>query len=446
MRKRIYMNMCALSCAILVVISIFVLFLFSNINHIMMKNQMESEAGDIAAALEHMEGEKVPLYLKQIADANVSRITLVEKEGTVLFDTKEKASEMGNHHARPEIREALKNGKSFDIRYSKTLRKQTYYATQRLSSGEVLRIAYVSKSLLALIISLAPYYFIVFALSVVLSLVVAWKMSNTIIEPINNIDIHNPETNFRYKEFNPLLVRISKYNDERKKNEKLRREFSANVSHELKTPITTISGYADLLRNGMVKSEDVEQFSEKIYKESERLINLVNDIIKLSRLDEKKVGIDVVSVKMDDLAHRVKESLHPVTDKYRVSFELDVDNVRITAVELMMEELLYNLCENAIKYNKPGGYVKLSIHKDLLNVFIEVSDNGIGIPKDCQNRIFERFYRVDKSHSKQIGGTGLGLAIVKHVVEYHEGRIDIDSDVGKGTKILVTLPVDSNVR
>ena len=446
MRKRIYMNMCALSCAILVVISIFVLFLLHNINHIMMKSQMESEVEDIAVALEYMEGENVPLYLKQISDTNVSRITLVAQDGTVIYDTKEKTSEMGNHRARPEIRDALKSGKAFDIRYSKTLKKQTYYATQRLSSGEVLRIGYESKSLFLLILSLAPYYFIVFALSVVLSLVVAWKMSNTIIEPINNIDIHNPETNFRYKEFNPLLVRISKYNDERKKNEKLRREFSANVSHELKTPITTISGYADLLRNGMVKPEDVEQFSEKIYKESERLINLVNDIIKLSRLDEKKVGIDVVSVKMDDLAYRVKESLHPVTDKYKVSFELDVDNVRITAVELMMEELLYNLCENAIKYNKPGGFVKLSIQRDLLNVFIEVSDNGIGIPKDCQNRIFERFYRVDKSHSKQIGGTGLGLAIVKHVVEYHEGKIDIDSDVGKGTKILVTLPVDSKVR
>lgn len=412
----------------------------------MMKSQMESEVEDIAVALEFMEVENVPLYLKQISDTNVSRITLVAQDGTVIYDTKEKISEMGNHRARPEIRDALKSGKAFDIRYSKTLKKQTYYATQRLSSGEVLRIGYESKSLFLLILSLAPYYFIVFALSVVLSLVVAWKMSNTIIEPINNIDIHNPETNFRYKEFNPLLVRISKYNDERKKNEKLRREFSANVSHELKTPITTISGYADLLRNGMVKPEDVEQFSEKIYKESERLINLVNDIIKLSRLDEKKVGIDVVSVKMDDLAYRVKESLHPVTDKYKVSFELDVDNVRITAVELMMEELLYNLCENAIKYNKPGGFVKLSIQRDLLNVFIEVSDNGIGIPKDCQNRIFERFYRVDKSHSKQIGGTGLGLAIVKHVVEYHEGKINIDSDVGKGTKILVTLPVDSKVR
>ena len=152
------------------------------------------------------------------------------------------------------------------------------------------------------------------------------------------------------------------------------------------------------------------------------------------------MGIDKVIVKLDDLAKQVKESLIPVTDKYKVSFELDVQKVRILAVELMMEELLYNLCENAIKYNKPGGFVKLSIRRDLLNIFIEVSDNGIGIPKDCQNRIFERFYRVDKSHSKQIGGTGLGLAIVKHVVEYHEGNIEIDSDVGKGTKILVTLP------
>ena len=406
----------------------------------MMKSQMESEVEDIAVALEYMEGENVPLYLKQISDTNVSRITLVAQDGTVIYDTKEKTSEMGNHRARPEIRDALKSGKAFDIRYSKTLKKQTYYATQRLSSGEVLRIGYESKSLFLLILSLAPYYFIVFALSVVLSLVVAWKMSNTIIEPINNIDIHNPETNFRYKEFNPLLVRISKYNDERKKNEKLRREFSANVSHELKTPITTISGYADLLRNGMVKPEDVEQFSEKIYKESERLINLVNDIIKLSRLDEKKVGIDVVSVKMDDLAYRVKESLHPVTDKYKVSFELDVDNVRITAVELMMEELLYNLCENAIKYNKPGGFVKLSIQRDLLNVFIEVSDNGIGIPKDCQNRIFERFYRVDKSHSKQIGGTGLGLAIVKHILIKLDATISLRSEPGEGTEITVSFP------
>ncbi len=445
MRKRIYMNMCALSCAVLVVISVFVLILFYRTNGIMMKKQMVNEAQDLAVALEYMDGHTAMQYVKQVALENNSRVSLIAKNGTVLYDTRQKASEMGNHIDRPEVKGALKNGSAFDVRYSNTLRKQTYYATKCLPSGEVLRIAYVSKSLFGLLLSIAPFYFIIIALCVVLSLIVAWKMSNSIIEPINNINIHNPETNFRYKEFNPLLVRISKYNDERKKNEKLRREFSANVSHELKTPITTISGYADLLRNGMVKPEDVEHFSEKIYKESERLINLVNDIIKLSRLDEKKVGIDVVSVKMNELAERVKESLHPVTDKYRVSFELDVDNVRIAAVELMMEELLYNLCENAIKYNKPGGYVKLKIRKDLFNIFIEVSDNGIGIPKECQNRIFERFYRVDKSHSKQIGGTGLGLAIVKHVVEYHDGRIEIDSDVGVGTKIVVILPLNSKV-
>lgn len=440
MRKRIYMNMCALSCVILVVLSFFVLILFYNVNRIMMENQMENEAEDIAVALEHMDENNVPVYLNKIAEENESRITLVDTDGTVLYDTKEDASTMANHLNRPEVKEAFEKGHAFDVRYSNTLQRQTYYASEKLSSGKVLRLAYVSESLLTLVLRLAPYYIIVFLLVVVFSLIVAWKMSNTIIEPINNIDIHNPETNFRYKEFNPLLLRISKYNDERKKNEKLRREFSANVSHELKTPITSISGYADLLRNGMVKPEDVEVFAEKIYKESDRLINLVNDIIKLSRLDEKKVGIDKVIVKLDDLAKQVKESLIPVTDKYKVNFELDVQHVRILAVELMMEELLYNLCENAIKYNKPGGFVKLSIHRDLLNIFIEVSDNGIGIPKDCQNRIFERFYRVDKSHSKQIGGTGLGLAIVKHVVEYHEGNIKIDSDVGKGTKILVTLP------
>ncbi|SET24988.1 sensor histidine kinase [[Clostridium] polysaccharolyticum] len=445
MRKRIYMNMCALSCAILMVISVFVLVLFHNVNHIMMEKQMKSEVEDIAIALEHMNSKEVQRYLESISKENDSRITVVAKDGTVLYDSKEKASQMGNHKDRPEIKEAFTHGSSFDVRHSKTLNEQTYYASQCVKSGEAVRIAYVSQSLLSLVISLTPYYFVVFAFIMVLSLVVAWKMSNTIIEPINNIDIHNPETNFRYKEFNPLLRRISKYNDERKKNEKLRREFSANVSHELKTPITTISGYADLLRNGMVKAEDVEHFSEKIYKESERLINLVNDIIKLSRLDEKKVGIDVVSVKMNELAMRVEQSLQPVTDRYKVKFDLDIENIRITAVELMMEELLYNLCENAIKYNKPGGFVHLRIKRKQEKVVIEVEDNGIGIPKDCQNRIFERFYRVDKSHSKQIGGTGLGLAIVKHVVEYHEGKIDIDSDVGIGTKIMVTLPAETKV-
>lgn len=440
MRRRIYINMCAISCVILLVISIFVVFLLYHISGRQMEQQMKSEAEDITVALEHMNDQEIYAYLEEITKNNDSRITLIDVDGTVLYDSEEEIETMSNHLNRPEVKEAFENGSSFDVRHSNTLDNQMYYVTSLLSTGQVIRLAYVSESLFTLLVKIAPYYMGVIILIVVATLVVAWKMSNSIIEPINNIDIHNPETNFRYKEFTPLLLRISKYNDERKKNEKLRREFSANVSHELKTPITSISGYADLLRNGMVKSDDVEQFAEKIYKESERLINLVNDIIKLSRLDEKKVGIDKGIVKLDEVAHRVQESLILVIDKYKVRFELDVEPVRIMAVELMMEELLYNLCENAIKYNKPGGYVKVTIRQDLLNVFITVSDNGIGIPKDCQNRIFERFYRVDKSHSKQIGGTGLGLAIVKHVVEYHEGHIEIDSDEGVGTNIKVILP------
>ena len=350
MRKRIYVNMCAISCGIVFVISILVVFLLYHVNGIQVENQMKSEVEDITVALEYMNKENIPSYLKKITEANSSRVTIIDTGGIVLYDSQEEVANMVNHLNRPEVKEALEKGNSFGVRYSNTLNNQMCYATALLSTGEVIRLAYVSPSLFSLLLKWAPYYFIVIILIVSATLVTAWKMSKSIIEPINDIDIHNPETNFRYKEFTPLLLRISKYNDERKKNEKLRREFSANVSHELKTPITSISGYADLLRNGMVKSDDVEMFAEKIYKESERLIHLVNDIIKLSRLDEKKVGIDKVIVNLDDLAHKVKESLILITDKYKVRFELDVEPVRVKAVELMMEELLYNLCENAIKF------------------------------------------------------------------------------------------------
>lgn len=439
MRKRIYLNMCALACIMLVLSSVLMMYLFWDYSKGQIKRQMASEAEDISMALPHIEANVIEQYVKSIASKNKSRITIVAKDGTVLYDTQKDVEHMGNHLGRPEISGAAENGVFFDVRYSKTSKSQTYYYAVRLSSGEILRLAYIIRNKFWAFKNVVPVLLFAFVLMMIFSLTMAWKMSNAIIKPINNIDIHNPETNFEYKEFNPLLRRISKYNDERKKNEKLRREFSANVSHELKTPITSISGYADLLRNGMVKSEDVELFAEKIYKESQRLINLVNDIIKLSRLDEKRVGIERELIRLDTVADHVRESLIPVTDKYRVSFEMDVEQVKFLAVEIMMEELLYNLCENAIKYNHPGGYVKLSIHQQGDKVVIRVSDNGIGIPKDCQNRIFERFYRVDKSHSKQIGGTGLGLAIVKHVVEYHEGIIDIDSDVNQGTTITVTM-------
>lgn len=431
--------MCILALGVLVVTSVLVFAMFSRMNKFQTKEQMSNEIEDISAALMHMNENEIYKYISEVAEKNNSRITIISKDGAVLYDTKDEPSVMENHRERREVMGAMKYGKSFVIRYSTTTKMRTCNYAVRMNDGSILRISYVFDNIYKMVQQIIPLILVVFIVVIFFALLMAWKMSNKIIEPINGIDIHHPQTDFIYKEFNPLLKRIGKYNNERTKNEKLRREFSANVSHELKTPITSISGYAQLIQNGMVKPEDVEVFAGKIVKESDRLIHLVDDIIKLSRLDEKKNELDKVIVDFRDLCTKVWESLQPVADKYKVNFEIDVNSVRYIAVELMMEELIYNLCENALKYNKPGGHVKLSVRRDGQFVYIVVEDNGIGIPKECQSRIFERFYRVDKSHSKQIGGTGLGLAIVKHVVEYHEGKIDIESEENVGTKITVTL-------
>ena len=264
-------------------------------------------------------------------------------------------------------------------------------------------------------------------------------MTASIVKPINNLNIQEPEKNFVYEELSPLLERIQKQNSEQKKNEQMRREFSANVSHELKTPLTSISGYAELIQNGMVKAEDIPAFAGKITKESARLLALIEDTIKISRLDEKRIMIDKERINLLEVAKDVRERLLPLAAKNRIDIRVTGEPVYRMAVEQMIDELMYNVCENAMKYNKPGGKVVIHISKSGEKGKITVTDTGIGIPKAHQERIFERFYRVDKSHSRQTGGTGLGLAIVKHVVEYHDGTIQLDSEEGHGTVMTVVI-------
>jgi len=439
MRKRIYLNMCILALGVLIVTSVLVSLMFYRMNKVEIRKQMSNEASTIASALIRMEQEDILDYIQNVSRDNKARITIMEQDGQVIYDSTYNPVKLENHICRPEVAEAVENGEAFEIRTSVTMKKRTSNYALKMDNGTILRISSRYVSVREKITEFIPLIVVVFICVIILALGMAWKMSQKIIEPINNIDIHNPQTDFVYQEFYPLLKRIGKYNKERTKNEKLRREFSANVSHELKTPITSISGYAQLIQNGMVQPEDIQVFAGKIVKESDRLIHLVDDIIKLSRLDEKKNELDKVMVDFKEVSYKVWESLQPVAERYKVKFEMSVENVRHSAVELMMEELLYNLCENALKYNKPGGFVLLTIEGRGDNVYLEVKDNGIGIPKECQSRIFERFYRVDKSHSKQIGGTGLGLAIVKHVVEYHEGNIEIESEINEGTTIMVTL-------
>ena len=222
--------------------------------------------------------------------------------------------------------------------------------------------------------------------------------------------------------------------------ERLRREFTANVSHELKTPLTAISGMAEIIKDGIVKPEDVNGFASDIYRESQRLIALVEDIIHLSRLDEGGDGLKMEPVDLLELARQTARRLEPVARRAEVAMEVKGSPAQITGVPAVLDEMVFNLCDNAVKYNRAGGSVTISVEPGEHETVLTVQDTGIGIPDQDRDRVFERFYRVDKSHSRQIGGTGLGLSIVKHAAALHDARIDLDSTLGKGTTIRVSFP------
>ena len=259
------------------------------------------------------------------------------------------------------------------------------------------------------------------------------------IRPINELDLNVPLENEMYEELTPLLKRIDEQNKQKDAIADMRKEFSANVSHELKTPLTSISGYAEIMKNGLVKPEDMKVFSERIYNEASRLITLVEDIIKLSKLDEGAIEVEKEDVDLYELTREIVSRLAPQAESRNVHLEVTGENVIYHGVRQILDEMIYNICENAVKYNKKGGSVSVWVGATLKGKKVIVSDTGIGIPKDQQERIFERFYRVDKSHSKETGGTGLGLSIVKHGAIMHNAQIHVESEEGKGTKMEITF-------
>ena len=480
-------------------------------------------------------------------EADRFRVTWIDADGTVLFDTQVDQTTMENHADREEIQEAFETGSGSAVRNSSTLTEQTYYEARRLTDGTVLRISTNQASAWALMMDLLWPIILIAVLAIGLSLILARRMAKNIVEPMNNLDLEHPLSNDTYEELSPLLRRINQQhlqidaqmrklqhktdefiqitshmqeglvvldketrirsinsaamkvfgtevpcvgssffqvnrsnplrqalNDaldrghgsviqelegriyrfdmssiqsdgnllgavilavdvtESQNAEQMRREFSANVSHELKTPLQGIIGSAELLESGMVKPEDTSRFVGHIRKEASRLVNLIEDIIRLSQLDEG-VEIPAEQVDMRQLAEDVKEILVPSAVEKQVSISVSGAGFTVMGVRRMLHEVVYNLCDNAIKYNVPGGSV--TIHAE--NNRLVVSDTGIGIPAEHKERIFERFYRVDKSHSKASGGTGLGLSIVKHAVQYHHGIITLQSELSKGTTISV---------
>lgn len=498
-------------------------------------------------------------YLDGLDSEN--RVTWVAADGTVLFDSSTDSAAMENHGNREEIREAQENRLGAATRYSSTLAEQTLYSARRLSDGTVIRLASSQRTVWLLLLSMVQPILVILVLALLLSVVLASRLSRSIIRPIAELDLEHPEDCDAYDELAPLLTRIKRQNDtikqqmgqlqqkqtefsaltenmaegfllldrqgrvlshnpgalrllgaeepvgevnalflnreehfrqavdevleghrsrqvlqmngrccqlladpvwkdgepagavlvlmdvtEQEKREELRREFTANVSHELKTPLTAISGIAEIMQGGMVKPEDIRDFAGDIYQEARRLIALVEDILRLSQLDEGAESLEREPVELLALSQEVARRLEPAARSAGVSVEVCGAPVQVQGVRRVLDEMIYNLCENAIKYNRTGGRVTLTVGQGAEGPEVTVADTGIGIPPEDQSRVFERFYRVDKGRSKREGGTGLGLSIVKHITAKYSGQITLVSRPDEGTSIRVTLPVTEEDR
>ena len=519
---------------------------FSNIQ----KDKLADEL-DIAASAVELYGTD---YLKNI-DSERYRITWIQADGKVIYDTQAGADSMENHADRQEVKQALAEGEGSSSRYSDTLMEKTSYYARLLDDGSVLRVSTTYATAGLLVLGMLQPILVVLIAALVLSGILARRISKRIVEPMNSIDLDRPLENDTYEELSPLLNRINQQHKEiemqmrylkqrtdeftqitesmkeglilldnkgnvlsineaaqniletdsscigqnflsiersrsinhaiakafedghseeyaeyagreyqidisriesdgdivgavllafditeQQNAQRNRREFTANVSHELKTPLQGIIGSAELIENGMVKPEDMPRFIGHIRKEASRLVTLIEDIIRLSQLDE---GRQMPSEQVDlfELADEVKSVLEGACEAKHINMKLMGEHVSIDGVKRLLYEIIYNLCDNAVKYNNEGGIADIDISSDEKNAYITVRDSGIGIPQDQQERVFERFYRVDKSHSKESGGTGLGLSIVKHAVSYHNGTVSMKSEPGNGTEIRVSIPL-----
>lgn len=549
MTGKLFRNSMAVAVTVMVLsIALFMGMLYQHFTDQIM-GELQTETQLVAQGVE-VEGLN---YLQGMESRN--RITWVAGDGTVLYDSQADASKMENHADREEIRQALENESGTAQRYSATLAQQTLYAAQRLSDGSVIRMASAQQTVVVVLLSMIQPILLILGIALIISAVLASRMTRGIIRPIVSLDLEHPENCDTYQELVPLLTRVKRQNEtiqrqmaqlsqqqqefsaltenmsegfllldrrgrvlsynsgalsqlgaqppkgevnvlvlnrsegfqravddalegrkscqmihqggrwcqvlanpvlrdgeqagvvmvlldvtEQEQREELRREFTANVSHELKTPLTAISGIAEIMRGGMVKPEDIEDFAGDIYQEAQRLIALVEDIIRLSRLDEGEGGLEREDVDLLKLSDQVVHRLEPAARKQDVALKVTGRSVKVHGVASVLEEMLYNLCDNAIKYNKPGGRVTVTVDYLGQDAQVQVEDTGIGIPQEDQSRVFERFYRVDKSHSKEIGGTGLGLSIVKHGAALHDGQVRLESTPGRGTKVTLVMP------
>ncbi len=533
------------------------IFLIMGILHGIFENQLEDqlqkETAFVATAIEN---EGISYFDNLSKDGD--RVTLIDKDGTVLADSQVDVSKLENHGDREEVKQAETEGRGQSVRYSSTMTEKTVYYAQKLDNGQILRISADQFTIVTILLGISQPIAIVVIAAIVLSLILSTNVAKHIVEPINDLDLDEPMENTVYDELSPLLRKIAHQNstieeqlkearqkqeefriitdnmsegfividnqmkiltynaaalklfgaeqktpenilalsrskpfrdaiyksldgehsqaemttDERvysiisnpvydteqevigavivviditeiSRRELLRREFTSNVSHELKTPLTSISGFAEIMKSGGTDEATVVDFSRSIYDEAQRLISLVSDIIKLSELDDGTIEYEPETVDLYTLSLEIASRLSPQAQEKKIHFTVNGEKAEITGVRKILDEIIFNLCDNAVKYNRSGGDVKVSVKNSADTVTVIVSDTGIGIPTVQQDRVFERFYRVDKARSKSIGGTGLGLSIVKHGVMYHNAQISLESKENEGTTVVINFPKQS---
>ena len=366
------------------------------------------------------------------------RVTWIDPDGTVLYDNDASVTELENHADRPEILEAYEKGEGESVRRSDTMNQNTFYYAVLLDNGTVLRVSVDAVSIWSVFLTTAPIILIIVLAIIIFCIALSHMLTKQLIRPIETMAANIEDTSIEpaYRELVPFANMIRQQHTDILSAAKARQDFTANVSHELKTPLTAISGYAELIENGMVGEEQEKHFLQEIRKNSDRLLSLINDIIRLSELDrtENQPSFEVI-----DLYDTVEECMDALTvnaQKRLVTLSFEGEHANIRGNREMIRELTDNLVQNAIRYNKENGKVLVRVTGGSTPSLI-VKDTGIGIPIEDQKRIFERFYRVDKSRSKATGGTGLGLAIVKHIVEIHDAKIELESTVNVGTQITV---------
>ena len=553
MRKKIFKNMCLLALVTILLSSLLVTIVYYANSDARMKSEVREETRFVRGAVE-LSGQD---YLATVENT-ANRITLIDTDGTVLYDNQADPATMENHSDREEFQEASTAGAGEATRISDTIAEQTFYYAVKLQNGQVLRVAATTDSVFAAVLAVLPWILGVEVLVAVCTVLFSNFLTKKIVAPINRLDLDHPADNEIYDELSPLLGKISRQNEviaqqmkslrekqeeftsitenmsegflvldnntdilsyntsalrllgaetvpaeshvsalalnrsagfrsavdgalagkrseqlvrqggrccqvmanpvlrdgevegavvvilditEREERENLRREFTANVSHELKTPLTSISGFAEIIKNGIVKPEDIPRFAGNIYEESQRLVTLVDDILNLSRLDEADVQLEREDFDLSSLARDVAGRLKASAKKNGVVITVIGDKAEINGVKSIVDEMVFNLVDNAVKYNKQNGRVTVTVDSSSDGTALTVTDTGIGIPQADVDRVFERFYRVDKGRARKNGGTGLGLAIVKHIVQLYGGTVRLESEVGKGSTFTVTLPL-----